>query len=110
MAARGGRGNFVLPGPAQADAEIAALAKRGGQLIASCEPDYIRLWKVTGPTCSVRDSLSQARRSWSLSCGMLRLRADARFLAAQQAADIVAVHPGDQHRQHERQRRIPVLA
>jgi len=40
MAARGGRGNFVLPGPAQADAEIAALAKRGGQLIASCEPDY----------------------------------------------------------------------
>jgi len=40
MAARGGRGNFTLPDPAQADAEIAALAKLGGRLIASCEPDY----------------------------------------------------------------------
>jgi len=40
MAARGGRGNFALPDPAQADAEIAALAKLGGRLIASCEAEY----------------------------------------------------------------------
>lgn len=40
MAARGGRGNFALPDPAQANAEIAALAKLGGRLIASCEAEY----------------------------------------------------------------------
>jgi len=40
MAARGGRGNFTLPDSAQADAEIAALAKQGGRLIASCEAEY----------------------------------------------------------------------
>ena len=40
MAARGGRGNFALPDPAQADAEITALAKLGGRLIASCEAEY----------------------------------------------------------------------
>jgi DNA processing protein len=40
MAARGGRGNFTLPDPAQADAEITALAKLGGKLIASCEAEY----------------------------------------------------------------------
>jgi DNA processing protein len=40
MAARGGRGNFALPDPAQADAEVTALAKLGGRLIASCEAEY----------------------------------------------------------------------
>lgn len=40
MASRGGGRNFVLPDPAQAENEIAQLAKQGGRLIASCEAAY----------------------------------------------------------------------
>lgn len=42
MASRGGGRNFVLPDPAQAENEIAQLAKLGGRLIASCEAEYPR--------------------------------------------------------------------
>ncbi|MEY4708403.1 MAG: putative processing protein DprA [Pseudomonadota bacterium] len=42
MASRGGGRNFVLPDPAQAENEIAQLAKLGGRLIASCESEYPR--------------------------------------------------------------------
>ena len=40
MARRGGRKDFVLPDPADAAREAAALAKLGGRLIAACEPDF----------------------------------------------------------------------
>ena len=40
LAARGGGKNFILADESDAAREIDALAKRGGRLIASCEPDY----------------------------------------------------------------------
>jgi DNA processing protein len=40
MAARGGKKNFVLPPEEDSKREIEALARLGGRLIASCEPDY----------------------------------------------------------------------
>ena len=55
---------------------------------------------------AVRASLNQARRSASSRRDAIStLGADARFLAAQQAADIVAVHEDDQCGEHKRQRR-----
>ena len=55
----------------------------------------IRLRNVTGPTFSVRASRSQARRS--LSCIVLGVAfgADARLVAFEHAADIVAMHESD---------------
>src|SRR4249919_3915488 len=69
-------------------------ARRGNSSCAAvAEPKRaIRLRKVTGPTFSVRASLNQARRSWSC----IAFGADARFGAAEQPADIVAVHERDQ--------------
>jgi hypothetical protein len=61
--------------------------QRNGRRPESAQPDC----EVTGPTFSVRASLSQARRS--LSCTAF---APMRVLAAQQPADIVAVHESDQ--------------
>src|SRR6476661_10115067 len=40
LAARGGSRNFVLPDGGDITREIEALARLGGRLIASCEPDY----------------------------------------------------------------------
>ena len=40
LAARGGSKNFVLPDEGDTTREIEALARLGGRLIASCEPDY----------------------------------------------------------------------
>jgi DNA processing protein len=40
MARRGGGKTFVLPDAGDAEREIAALAKIGGRMIASCEADY----------------------------------------------------------------------
>ncbi|HWA70208.1 MAG TPA: DNA-processing protein DprA [Rhizomicrobium sp.] len=40
MARRGGGKSFVLPDEGEAAREIEALAKLGGRMIASCEPDY----------------------------------------------------------------------
>ena len=40
LAARGGSKNFVLPDEGDITREIEALARLGGRLIASCEPDY----------------------------------------------------------------------
>jgi DNA processing protein len=40
LAARGGGKNFVLADEAETAREIEALARLGGRLIASCEPDY----------------------------------------------------------------------
>src|SRR5882757_1106866 len=76
-------------------------ARRGNSSrAAAAEPKRaIRLRKVTGPTFSVRASLSQARRS--LSCIYFGTAPDARLLAAQQPADIVAVHESDQRRQDQ---------
>jgi DNA processing protein len=42
MAKRGGGKNFVLPDGGEAARELAALAKLGGRMIASCEADYPR--------------------------------------------------------------------
>jgi DNA processing protein len=40
LAARGGSKNFIAADESDAVREIEALAKRGGRLIAACEPDY----------------------------------------------------------------------
>jgi len=40
LAARGGGKNFIVADESDTAHEIEALAKRGGRLIASCEPDY----------------------------------------------------------------------
>jgi DNA processing protein len=40
MAKRGGGKNFILPDAGEAEREIAALAKIGGRMIASCESGY----------------------------------------------------------------------
>ncbi len=42
MASRGGAKNFVLPDESAIAQEIEALAKMGGRIIASCEPEYPR--------------------------------------------------------------------
>jgi DNA processing protein len=42
LAQRGGGKNFVLPDERDCDRELEALAKLGGRMIASCEPDYPR--------------------------------------------------------------------
>jgi DNA processing protein len=42
MAQRGGGKSFVLPDESEAMRELEALAKLGGRMIASCEPDYPR--------------------------------------------------------------------
>ncbi|MFO1249474.1 MAG: DNA-processing protein DprA, partial [Alphaproteobacteria bacterium] len=42
MASRGGAKNFVLPDQSAIAKEIEALAKLGGRMIASCEPEYPR--------------------------------------------------------------------
>src|SRR6516164_7527637 len=39
LASRGG-GNVQLPSDADAEREIAAIAKLGGKVLASCEPEY----------------------------------------------------------------------
>ena len=84
-------------------------ARRGNSSSAApAEPKRaIRLWKVTGPTCSVRASLCQARRSLLLS-GCTR-GSYARFGAAHQPADIVAMHIINQRRQDQRQHGIEIL-
>lgn len=40
LAARGGGKNFILPDEGETARELEALARLGGRLIASCEPDY----------------------------------------------------------------------
>jgi DNA processing protein len=40
LAARGGKKNFILPEESEAERELDALAKLGGRIIASCEPEY----------------------------------------------------------------------
>src|SRR3954469_7843549 len=40
LAARGGKGNFVLADESEAERELEALAKLGGRLIAACEAEY----------------------------------------------------------------------
>jgi len=56
LAARGGKGNFVLADESEAARELEALAKLSGRMIASCEPEYppgLRALEAPPPVISV---------------------------------------------------------
>src|SRR4051812_267528 len=97
---RSGEGTKFWPPPRR--------ARRGNSISADvAEPKRaIRLAKVTGPTCSVRASLSQARRSAGSGARRIAAPADARLLALEQTLNIFPVHEDHQHRQHQHRRDI----
>ncbi len=65
MAGRGGKRDFKLPSKSLVEDEIAAVAKLGGELIASCEPDYpesLAAIEDAPPVIEVRGDISLARK------------------------------------------------